>query len=652
MLKTIKHILIFILLLPGLSAGAQMIFDTLNLEEMVVMSNFVERGSTRKSQKIDTLIKQDLDHLDLGELLRAESPIFVKSYGKGSLATAAFRGTAASHTKVLWNDFEINSPMLGQVDLSLVPNAFFDQAQLDYGGSSIQSTSGALGGAINLYSGNNISSNKIELNQGIGSFNTFTTMLKVNLKFRQITSGTSVYLNSSENSFPYYNNAVIPAKWQKQESASYYNRGFVQEFDYLISEHHSVKVQSWNQWNYREIPLVMSNAQVGNNEEHQGDFSSRNIVSYKYKKSRTVVETKAAWFYDDMNYLLKTTAATDYEDTVTFINSTNKSSSGFFKTKLNRNLCKGWMVSAELSASLFSVNSNNYNGIKSRENYGLYLKLNKKFSETIVMDFLMRQQYSEHRFLPIIPFLGLSVKPVKQEEIYLRASVNLNYNLPSLNDLYWFPGGSPELLPEEGMQLDLGLNYAKSFSESFDLRIDISFYNSQISNWIQWVPSDYRYWAARNVESVHARGLETSISLSGITGDFFYKLSTQYSLNKSTNESEKAENAGYAGRQLIYVPLQSANLFAYIKYKRNTFSWNTQLIGNRNTSLDSETLYSNTLPAYFLSSMSIGRKLGFKKSGLNLRIKINNIFNVSYQAILWRPMPGRYLEAFLGFNIK
>jgi iron complex outermembrane receptor protein len=647
----IKHISLIISLLLGLSAQAQMIFDTLNLEEMVIKSNFIERNSTRKSQQLDTLVKQDLNHLNLGELLRAESPIFVKSYGKGSLSTAAFRGTAASHTKVLWNDFEINSPMLGQVDLSLVPNLFFDQAQLDYGGSSIESTSGAFGGAINLYSGNNTGSNKVDFVQGFGSFNTFTSSLKVNLKIKQFTSGTSVYLNSSENSFSYYNNAILPPDWQKQQNASYYNRGFLQEFDCSISEHHSIKVQSWNQWNFREIPLIMSNTEVGNNEEHQHDFSSRNIVSYKYKNSKTTVETKAAWFYDDLIYLLKTSTAINHEDTVTFINSTNKSSSGFFKTKLNRNLNNGWMISVELSANLFSVNSNNYKGIKSRENYGLFLKLNKKFSETIVMDLLLRQQYSEDRFLPVMPFLGLSIKPLKQEEIYIRASVNLNYNLPSLNDLYWYPGGNPELLPEEGMQFDIGLNYAKSFSEALDLRFDISFYDSRISNWIQWIPSDYRYWTARNVEKVHARGLESSISLSGNKKNFFYKFSMQYSFNKSTNESRKAKNAGYAGRQLIYVPLHSANFFFYLKYKQNNFIWNTQLIGKRNTSLDEETLYSNTLPAYSLSSMSIGRQLGFRKFGLELRIKVNNIFNVSYQAILWRPMPGRSFEVFLGINM-
>jgi len=130
-----------------------MIFDTLYLDETEIISRKYERNAPTKTEEIDTLVKSELNHLSLADLLSAHTPVFVKDYGKGSLATASFRGTAASHTKVLWNDIEINSPMLGQVDLSLVPNNFYSHAILNYGGSSLENTSGALGGAINLFSG-------------------------------------------------------------------------------------------------------------------------------------------------------------------------------------------------------------------------------------------------------------------------------------------------------------------------------------------------------------------------------------------------------------------------------------------------------------------------------------------------------------------
>lgn len=628
-----------------------MIFDTLNLKEMEIISKQFEFDKALKTQEIDTLTKKELNHLSLAELLSAGSMVFVKSYGKGSLATAAFRGTAASHTKVLWNGFQINSPMLGQVDLSLIPNAFFDKVQLDYGGSSLQATSGALGGSINLES-NNSTPDLLTFTQTIGSFNTYTSSLKIGLGGEKLKSTTSVYFNTSQNSFSYYNNAIIPPEWQTQENASYNNKGFTQGFNYKISNTHSLSLLSWNQWNFREIPPIMSNQQGAGNKEEQESFTSRNILKWRFQKENTKIETKAAWFYEDMSYLLKTSTTTNPDDTVTFINSTNISNTGFLKSQLTQNLKSGWMLSAEFSFTKSSVSSNNYTEIKNREVYGLFIKLSKEFSSFLKGEALLRQEFVDNKFVPLMPLLAFSIKPLKNEELFIRLSGNLNYNLPSLNDLYWFPGGNPDLVPERGVQFDVGINYSKSFSEQLKIMADLSFFSSQISNWIQWVPSDYRYWTAKNIDFVHARGIEAGVSVSGMRNKFFYKISAQYSLNKSTNESKEAIAGGYSGRQLIYVPLHSGNAFLFLAFKKYRFNWSTQFSGKRNTSLNEETNYSNVLPSYSLSNISLGRDFDFDKWGLGLKLKVNNIFNTTYQAVLWRPMPGRSFEVFLNFKIK
>ncbi len=644
-------IVVFCLLLQISSVHAQMIYDTLFLDEMVIRSNYIDHNSSIRSQTIDTLTKKNLNNLNLGELLSAESPVFIKSYGKGSLATASFRGTSASHTKVLWNGFELNSPMLGQVDLSLIPNSFFDEVSLDFGGSSMENTSGALGGAINLTSGKKEHKNKIELSQSIGSYKTYTSTLALNLKLKKLKSSTSVYLNSSDNSFRYYNNALIPAEWQTQENASYFNRGFVQEFEFKISDYQSVSLKNWSEWDFREIPQIMSNQLSGNNEEKQNNFNSRSILSYKYHKSKTIFHFDGAWFYSDINYLLKTTTAINYEDTVSYINSSNISNSGFAKAAFSHSFNRGWKINSEFSFSKYIINSNNYESVKSRDKYDFLVKVSKDFSNILVADFILRQQYSEDKFTPATPYLGVLIKPFTERDLFIRVSANMNYNLPSLNDLYWFPGGNSDLLPEKGVQMDMGLNYSKSFSKSFNIVFDINYFSSNITNWIQWVPGDYRYWSARNIEFVHARGIESSLSFSGKFSVLFYKLSVQHAFTKSTNESEKAKEGGYAGRQLIYVPVNSGNVFLHLNYKRFTIHWNTQFTGKRNTSLDESTLYSNALPAFAISNLSIGKKFNIKTYGFELNFKLNNIFNTTYQTILWRPMPGINFETCLSFRI-
>jgi len=113
-----------IILVLALNLKAQVIYDTLLLTEFEVISNLVDLNSPTKVITIDSIARKELNLNDIGELLASYTPVFVKSYGKGSLSTVSFRGTGASHTKVLWEGLNINSPMLGQTDFSLLPGSF------------------------------------------------------------------------------------------------------------------------------------------------------------------------------------------------------------------------------------------------------------------------------------------------------------------------------------------------------------------------------------------------------------------------------------------------------------------------------------------------------------------------------------------------
>jgi len=47
-------------------------------------------------------------------------------------------GASASHTMVTWNGININSPMLGQLDFSLIPASFLDEVEVFYCSGSIR----------------------------------------------------------------------------------------------------------------------------------------------------------------------------------------------------------------------------------------------------------------------------------------------------------------------------------------------------------------------------------------------------------------------------------------------------------------------------------------------------------------------------------
>ena len=83
--------------------------------------------------QLDTLVLHENIALSMADVLTFNTAIFIKQYGRATLSTVAFRGTAASHTQVMWNGMRINSPMLGMTDFSMIPSYFVDDATLLHG---------------------------------------------------------------------------------------------------------------------------------------------------------------------------------------------------------------------------------------------------------------------------------------------------------------------------------------------------------------------------------------------------------------------------------------------------------------------------------------------------------------------------------------
>ncbi len=644
-----KHKTVFFLswlMATTMIARGQAIFDTLNLHEFEVIGVLDSYEDSYKKTTLDTLVKRHFEHLDLGELLSAFSPVFVKSYGKGSISTASFRGTSASHTKVLWNDFTINSPMLGQVDFSTIPESFFDEVNLLYGGGSLYQSGGALGGSV-LLSNSTLIPRKslLHVSQSLGSFGSFNTAATLHLEKKKMIAETRVMLQSSKNDFPYYNNGTLPSQWMKQQNASFLNGGFLQQFSWQLNPWQHLSLMSWNQWNRRNIPPIMTNVYKGGNpEEYQKTFFTRNVIGWLYHKDKTRIEMKSAWFFEKQHYYLKTTTANDSAQTVTLIDSKNNTSGFYTKGKWKQQLKKNFTLRAGIDIDYDRVESSNYSDLKTRFSTSIYTGLNKQFLKRVTLDLLIREELVDGKLLPVMPYAGVNYKALKKEELYFRASVSRNYHLPTLNDLYWYPGGNPSLKPEDGLETEAGISYMKKLTKNMAAAIEINGFYNKISNWIQWKPSDYRFWTPENMAEVHARGMELSASLNVRAGLWHYRISGFYAYTRTTDESALAIEKGYSGRQLIYIPAHHGNAFLYMAYKNWNFGWNSMITGSRTTTMNPADSYSNTLPAYWLNNIQLGKKWLFNKIDVAMQIKINNVFNVQYQAVIWRAMPGRNIE--------
>ena len=617
--------------------------DTIMLHSVEVTAerNGIEVLKPLVAKRVDTLVLQSKSTSSLSDLLIQHSPVFIKTYGPGGTSTASFRGTTASHTLVLWNGFQLNAPSLGQVDFSTIPVFLADDVSLNWG-SGTSNNSGGLGGAVNIDNTHHFGDGfLLDLKQTYGSFNTLGSFITVGNYGKKFSFRVKAYRNSSDNDFEYENIATIPHQRMKQRNADFVDYGVMPEMSVMLGNN-VISVSSWNQWNDRNLPPIMTNVGNTNFEEWTKDNFSRNFVSLKTFWATGSLQLKSAAFIENQQYYLKVLNPSTY-DLVTGINSENKALVLHQIANLEQQHHKSWSLKAKLQWDNEQVRSNNYVGEKRRNLVSAYAALSGEPFDCANLNLTARYDWTDGKPMGLFPTVTFSYQLPFYKAMSFTLGYSHNYRNPSLNDLYWYPGGNPDLLPENGRTVDLAMRFGLQKGPfKFDLRT--GGYLSWVQNWIQWKPSFYRYWVPENIAMVFARGIENHIDASFVEENWKVTLSGNYVFTITTDESKTAQAQGVNGKQLIYIPRHHGNMFLNAQYKSWNMSYTMEVTGSRSTSYADEETFP--LDAYVLHHIAIGKQV--KKFRLELRC--NNLTNKDYQNVIWRAMPGRSFEVMVSYK--
>jgi len=632
--------ILFLLLLANVGLYAQ---DTITLKTVEVTSERerIEAVKPLVMRKMDTIILKAKSTATLSDLLIQHSPVFIKTYGPGGVSTASFRGTTASHTLVLWNGFQLNAPTLGQVDFSTIPVFLVDDISLNWG-SGTSSNSGGLGGSVNIDNTNHFGDGLLlDVKRTFGSFSTFGSYYTVGYYGKKVSVRVKTYRNSSENDFEYYNNGVFPNQRMKQRNADYVDYGIMPEVSFML-KNSIITASSWNQWNDRNLPPIMTNVSNTSFEEWTKDNFSRNFVSFKTFWATGNLQLKSAAFVENQRYFLEVRNPDTY-DLVRSINSINKALAFHQIANLEQTLYKTWKLKAKLQWDNEQVQSNNYQGVKQRNQVSAYAALNGEPFKLANLSLTARYDWTDGKPMGLFPTATFSYQLPFFKAMSFTLGYSHNYRNPSLNDLYWYPGGNPDLLPENGRTVDLAVKYSKQHGP-FKLDLRSGGYLSMVENWIQWVPSFYRYWEPENVALVFARGIENHVDASFVKGDWKVSLSGNYVFTITTDESETAIAQGINGKQLIYIPRHHGNLFLNGQWKTWNMSYTMEMTGRRSTSYADEETFP--LLPYTLHHVAIGKQM----KQFRVELRCNNVTNRDYQNVIWRAMPGRSFELMLNYH--
>ena len=644
-----KRLLIILSILFTLGVAASAQNDTIMLESVEINAEYVFNKVSKETleRKIDTAVIKRLQTRSLSHLLIQHSPVFIKTYGPGGSASASFRGTTASHTLVLWNGFQLNSPSLGEVDFSTIPVFFTDEISLQWG-SKTSANSGGLGGAVNIANKQKFNDGLIlDVKQTYGSFNTWGSYVTAGYSGNNFIARIKAYRNSSDNDFTYNNIATIPHQEMQQKNADFVDYGVMPEL-HLRMKKSTLSVVSWNQWSHRNYPQIMSNV-FNNTKEYADNDFSRNFISYKTYWNSGRVELKSAYFYEMQDYFLE--SYTSNNNPVTQINSLNKSNVFRQIVDLQQDLYASWKLYAKVQYDYESVKSSSYNqsshsSSPKRSILSFYAAVDGKVYKDLDLRLTLRNDLVNAKSEGFFPTATMVYRVPFVKGLNFNMGYSHNYRNPSLNDLYWNPGGNENLKSEKGKTFDFDVNYNYE-KEDFNLDIKAGLYYSKVKDWIQWVPTNYRYWTPKNVSDVLARGLELHFRASYRYALWDFSLSGNYVYSHTTDESEYAQQYGSNGKQLIYIPLHHANAFAEAKWNTWNMTYSMEFTGERKTSMNDNEFFAYQLPYYMLHHITLGKQL----NRFRLELRINNITDEEYQTVLWRAMPGRSYEVYFGFKL-
>ena len=651
----------------GSALLAQGITDSLiHIEGVEIVSSriFIKEQAGIRQTYVDTSVIQNKMSVSLSDLLSENTSVFIKNHGRGALATASFRGTAASHTQVSWNGININSPMAGMVDFSMIPVYIIDKLHLNHGSASIADRSGGIGGSIHM--NNEVNWNEKEVFnyvQGVGSYQTLDEFVQFTLGNKKIRSKTRMYHNYSKNDYTYINRGIgnidpvtgeVNNPLDTNSNAEYTRWGLLQELYYRPRANHLLSLKYWGQSADRTIPRPTSYEGPDNsNLNSQQDMDHKVVADWKYYSPYGRVMLRSGYSDKQLDYSQMNRVPG--LGLIPAIYSESKQKSLFNTLSYASDLGGNFSAEGVLDVNTHFVSSEDsvsHTGYENqRSEISLFGALRKGFADRVNVNLMLRQDWIDGERVPFIPFLGMDFRLMKEVDLILKGSIARNYHHPSLNDLYWQPGGNPDLLPEDGFSVELGLAYQQKFSDQL-FKTEVTVYRTDINNWIVWIPSYQGYWEPRNIQRVLSKGLEYSVQLMGNLSKLQYKLSGSYAYTSAINYGDPLiwSDASH-GKQLVYIPEHSGNMLANLSLGDFYFSYQFNGYSERYTTSSNDVTSRDWLYPYFMNDVAIGKHFKLKQLSFSTEFKVYNLFNESYHSILYRPMPGRNYYLTLVFKI-
>lgn len=594
--------------------------EFIHIEKMVDKAYSKAKFSTGTHLQIaDSSAISLLQNSSLSEYLQQNSAVFIKESGNGMLSSISLRGTASSHTSVSWNGLNINPLTMGQVDFSQLPLFFFEKVAIHQGGESALYGSGAIGGSILLGAASEYHRTwNGEVMQSLGSYGYSFSGIKIKGGTEKIQTRTAFMYSRCDNDFDIEYETYSGKEKEKQNNASFWNYGLLHDFSWKISEKNELSFNAWHTYYYREIqPSIQNNK----NKDYYDSLSNRDtrlLLSFK-RKSKVSLVSRVAYVNEHQE---------NNDDVIASNNLILSTEADYYWKHLS---FKAGASAQYIVPEVYSYNS----GIREWRGDVFLLSKWRPFSFW-ELSLNMRQSFVEDISVPFTPSVGTSVRVLKNREndLRLRSNLSRSFKVPTLNDRYWGGLDNRYLKPEDGVNMEIGVDYLFK-TKRYNLYINTSVYYNEVENWIMWMPRG-EIWKPQNIDKVLAKGVESSLKQQFEYRKWQTSLSLNYSYTHTSILAGFEDMAPFRNRQVPLLPKHNLNVLLHLGYADFFSNATVNFVGERSTS----NIFDKMEP-FSTTSLSAGYNFRIRTQILSLSMHLNNLFDQIYETVPYKAMPLR-----------
>lgn len=541
--------------------------------------------------------------MSAAEIANQDGGVVLRLQGPGLLATSQFRGGQASQTAVFWEGIPIGNAMLGQQDLALLPAALLGEIRLTPGSQGGTLGNQAIAGSLHFtqsFLSNSLWTPTVTLQTGSWGQTAVLAALEGAIQNQRLK--IAAFKQQSFNDFQVRDYFSFTPGFKRQTNARQdlqaarlslagdLAAGFKYRYHLLYTSAD------------RQIPPTLTQQ---NSSARQQDHAVRQVIQFDRTASRNRLRGRMFHQWERLNY----------QDDATQIFSDSHIQDWGMEVFWSRSINKLWELSAQSSLQRQQVYSTVYEAGLNRISGQLqanYQSLRNNFQFTGSV----RVEQAGTQFSGLQPYLGMSLG---DSAIRWTAQVSGHFRHPTLNDLFWIPGGNRELKPEQGWGGETGLAGQKGI-----VKFNLSTYWRSTQQLIFWRPLNAGIWSPVNLSDALAVGIEARIKLRW----------RQFEATTSGQWGRFTRNEGK--EKMPYIPTFTATQWL----EQRLGSWHLALSVQYRSSVEDPEGINGRLPGFVIADFFLKRGFLIGKQSLAFSAMIRNFTNEEYQVVAWRAMPG------------